>query len=346
MQTAKRTPLMSQDSINEEILVNQIVSQAWATHHEHKVHRQIPVKAVKSSVYHSKDFTVDTKHELSTQPDSGNQGSFHKGRATSASKPSATKKKYVSKFNTSCRKQPLRSQESINEEILVGQIMSEAWGNAEKLKKKKEKMRKQGEINRKRGKLHSQQSIIEEIEVKKIVNNAWSRVQHDSPSKLAHICENNQDEESSFEADSDSDSDQVEPRVSSDTETRRTTPHIAAPLHNEPAMTTAPLQPTKFVATEHQVYQTQVTTESTKQRRSRANRKGSRDYTSNKPIKATKMPTCYNPLTVAAPTRSPFKEKNTKITISNLDSQFTEDMMISPVKENRNLLSENYYEDI
>ena len=267
----KKPALRSQESINEEKLVHQIVSKAWVEADQIKKKKEM------------------TKKKLS------------------ANKP-ATKKK-----------QPLRSQESINEERLLGQIMSEAWVKAEEIKKETMKTRKKNKIMKSKPKLHSQQSIMEEMAVQNIVNKAWKDVYNgEKEEKLQNICENAMENESSFDG-SESDGERYSTEK---THKMKTIEQIAT--------NTLPSKP--------------------KARRSRANRMGSKDYTASKSkILSTTSQVSYQPLSK----RSPFKEANQNskysyrakkiIEVENLDPDVKdEDLIISPVKENRQLLTENY----
>lgn len=210
--------------------------------------------------------------------------------------------------------------------------MSEAWVRAEQLKKKKEKMRKQAEKNRKRGRIHSQQSINEEKLVKTIVNNAWQEVTGNTPNKLDNIYENAMENESSFEDDSDSDS--VTPKISTQAEIRQQ----RLPVHQTQNQVSS-------IDQESEINQSHSEPEARKTRRSRANRKCSIDKTSSKTSTFSKFSNIQ-----AEVQKSPFKEWNAnsiireaQISVSNLDPNFNEeDLLISPVKENRQLLFENY----
>jgi hypothetical protein len=210
--------------------------------------------------------------------------------------------------------------------------MSEAWVKAEQLKKEKEKMRKQAEKNRKRGKLHSQQSINEEKLVKTIVNHAWKEVTGNTPNKLYNICENAMENESSYENESDSDS--VTPNISTQAEVRQQ----RLPVHQTPDQSS-------FIEQKLDANESHIKPEVRKTRRSRANRKCSQDKTSSKAYTFSQLNH-----SVVEVKKSPFKESNTNtvsreamILVSNLDPNFNEeDLLISPVKENRQLLFENY----
>ena len=323
MQKAKRPPLRSQDSINEEILVNQIVNKAWVT--ADKMKECEKKKALKPPVLHSRE-SIQEAHQVSEIVKSAWRN-VDEEKKRSASKIPKIKKK------------PLRSQESINEERLVGQILCDAWDKAEEIKKETMKMRKQAELNRKRPKLHSQKSIQEELAVKSIVNRAWKEVHHEDKHEdtLQNICENDMENESSFENDSDSDA--STPKVEVKTEVRQQRER-EVPLKQEPKIVSNPITVVEEVPVG----------EVKKARRTRANRKGSVDMTSSK---VNKSQYCTNPS--VSYKKSPLKDSNTNvfsgrdkmnISVSNLDPEFNEeDLLISPVKENRNYLHEGYLDD-
>lgn len=166
------------------------------------------------------------------------------------------------------KKKPLRSQESINEEKLVGEIMVTAWEKAGKLKIQTEKLRQKAEDNRKKPKLHSQNSILEEKFVQNIVSKAWDNIHHED--KLHNICENAMEHESSFDG---SDSEGETPKATAQAEARQSRTIEDANEQNK-----------------------------NKTRRSRANRKCSKDMTSSK-----SKPTYVDQ------NRSPFKDVNSNV---------------------------------
>lgn len=306
MHKPKKANLRSQDSINEEILVNQIVRKAYVEASEIKKERAQEKAQPKPPVLHSQESIQEA--QVVTQIVKNAWNHVEKERSKSGTKIPRIKK------------QPLRSQESINEEKVVGQILHDAFDKAEELKKQTQKMRKQAELNRKRPKLHSQKSIQEELAVKSIVNKAWKEVHEDTVVKndlLHNICENDMENESSFD---DSDSEAPTPKIQSSVEKRQS--RAQATKENEP---------------------------SRKVRRSRANRKGSQDMTSksSKGQYYTNQSSGISEIT----NKSPFKEsdqnngkqRQQEIKVCNLDPNFNEeDLLISPVKENRHLLTADY----
>ncbi len=247
---AKRAPLRSQESINEEILVNQIVSKAY-----------IDAGEIKKKKEQAK-------------------------KRSSANKP---KKK----------KPSLRSQDSIQEEQMFSQIMSEAWQKAEVLKEKTKKMRKKAEMNRKKPKLHTQQSIMEEQAVKTIVNKAWENTHpDDNATKLDNICENNFEDESSFEASESGD----------DT-------------------------PKKVILEAKNVEKIQknasLVAEKRRTRRSRANRMGSKDMTSS----ISKLGIKKNSIHQEMICKSPLKESNYSSCLSRKSERIEISEFNSPVNQ-------------
>lgn len=87
------------------------------------------------------------------------------------------------KLKQSCKpkRAPLRSQNSINEEILVNKIVSKAWVVAEKEKTKEEHRKK----HPKPPVLHSRESINEANVVNEIVQKAWIKVDKEVKEKSA-----------------------------------------------------------------------------------------------------------------------------------------------------------------
>lgn len=364
----KRAPLRSQESINEEILVSKILQKAYIEADEIKKHKDHSAqkKPQKAPKMHSQESiaeenlvkgivnnawnTVDHEQrrpskspnkkpraELHTQA-SIDEENFVKGLVANAyHKVEDQRHSHLKNSGSKPHKPktPLRSQESINEERLVACIVSDAYSKAEQLKKDTIKQRKQVEKKKHMPKFHSQQSIMEEQEYKKIVNSAWNEVHQTTPSKpqLHHIYENDMENESSFD---DSDNSEVAPTPKAiEVETRKTR-----------TMTT----------------QSQAETHaSQKVRRSRANR--SKDHTSSKAGGRVLQQANYNSINVSQNKKSPFKETNTNIEssltqtfkinrnkqiieVTNLDPNFNEeDLLISPVKENRDLLFESYLND-
>ena len=126
----KKAPLKNQhsdaelnqnrNSINEETLVNNIVSKAWVNAEKTKIHDELKKRNPKPPVLHSQESINEAKlvsNIVQTAWKTVNED--HKKSANKIPK---------------VKKQPIRSQDSVNEERLVGKILNEAFEKAEELK--------------------------------------------------------------------------------------------------------------------------------------------------------------------------------------------------------------------
>lgn len=364
----KRHPLRSQESINEEILVNNIVSKAWKDadkikkHSAQKKHIKKPKLHSQASIdeenlvkgivadawkkvddkpkhhvvnhHHSHAKPRSTPNRKSAKAQLHSQASideenFVKGLVSAAYQEINDKKQKSANKPQKKKKIPMRSQESINEEILVANIMHEAFEKAEELKKETAIKRKHIKQNKSKPKLHSQESIQEENQFKKIVNKAWNTVHHDSASKSKAL-------DNIYENDMEQES-SFEVSQSSDGDSE------GPPTEERDAMSMT------------------MQSDMSKTRRSRANR--SKDKTAAKTVctkskaledSSSKTGEKGASLVKKSPLNQydsnisqPFDRQKGQIEVSNLDPEFNEEdlLITSPVKENRGLLFDEYLND-
>lgn len=95
-------------------------------------------------------------------------------------KAETDKQKKLKQIKT--KRPPLRTQDSINEEILVNKIVSKAWIEVDDIKQKRH-----DKVVHPKPALHSQESILEAKQVSAIVGNAWKKVEKEKKNSASKI---------------------------------------------------------------------------------------------------------------------------------------------------------------